>query len=1063
MKHDANSHLDKSLAASTPAYPDINRAFIVLAYWANKAEYGWQKRLAVELSVAGSQVSRFVEKIKNMSVVLDDKTQLSLPGGLRELHLLDFHKVANALALNLSANATSSILSSRDFAELSRVCGRLGWDVPELGVEIFKIDASCVRVSPMVYEDWLKQWSEQNLHGHPGPVIVTASARHATSHALRMLAAFSTDSRKFLHVLPPRPRPGKGDCKVSEAAVLKALMRELDRDKTAENVTAVQVHEALKAAEVTAVIHNAHLVRPTGRSGMFALWNAAHDDTYRLRSDKATVRPEDRPCSIFHFPSGKGPLPYQIPKPLRGKGVCGKDISFSLSFDPPDMEPKIVGEVLDNMVDWLETETCTTVPPALSAKQSPSRTRFRRQIRRLSESGLSISRASLFFRAAALVDPRGLPEGDPTFNFRPRGDNKSRALEELDMLYTDILCLLHEMTETTKRALRLVSTTRHWLTRDMFNDLKETLGKHIGCIWGDVEDLVDEKLFDLATFDRSSGENDTTRVRTSLPVKSAIQDEWRRSDPQNYATVHLALAQILLRLADEKDQVAWSRHSIEYVYAAPGEGASSVFAIEAIRYAKRAFEALPECESAAHKIICRAYDFVEPVQTFAGDGSARRNHALSRRTGSYETILELLHMLSERNEAKVPSPLLPVTMRATYHEDIGIARFGSLDLHRAWEAFMRGAQDEDAHPKSQIKCLLHASSVATIAHSFEASEVCLRAVDGLRKARGFFDETSVHVAIRKGNLLREKGHTFDALEEMQIAITPEDLLPISGDRALAYIDTLIDAVDAGYDEFIEDISIICNANSRRLNQDGFNHEAALFEVRMARALCRNGQSHAAEGLLDTVGVSFLRINGSPRLHLEWCLASGEALSRQGHHEWAYAGYLEGGLHLALQSQHSSYTRQFARAATLALSGMQARVERRESETIRDHVARIERYLKREYGAMQVNPLLHGSLKKVVPLTLRASATVRSQHLQNTEHFSTKAEHPQHGYDLTRPFRKRRQAAANMAKHGFVRRIFDICSEHLPEAPDALSAEGGVTNSNDTNTFSVPSAVLGLAE
>lgn len=1045
-----------------PKYEDLNRALIVLALWANKCGESWQTKLAVKANVDKAQPNRFAKNIPEQTAVEDPETQPKLPRAIRGLHLLDLHMIADALSLNFSANATSRLQACESFFDVHRVCASLGWDLPERRVEIMTIDPSCVRVSPMVYEEWLYEWSKANLHGHPGPVLVTASARHATSHALRMLATFSGDSRTFLHVMPPRPRAqDEKRYTVREDSVLVALMRALNPNTLAPNATALQVYGALRVAEVTVVIHNAHLVNPTGRGNMLALWNAAHDDTSKLRTSKTTAKSDDRPSLIVHFPSGKEPLSTQIPKPIRKAGAAGQDLVFINTLDPPDMEPEIVGEVLDGMIGWLETRMQTTRPTTFSMERSSARTRIWRQVRRLERTGQTISRASLFFWAATLVDPRRLPEGDPTLDFRPLSESGIRAFEELDLLYTDILCLLHVLPRSTKFAVRLVSTTRHWLTSDMFENLKRALDSKLTCDWDDVKDLAHTRLYNLATYDLSSGNENKSRIRIPLPIKSAVQDEWRRDDPGSYAAVHSALAVILLRWAREDDKIARDRHQNEYAYSAPLEGASGVFALEAIRYAKRAAEVDPNLEGISRNTIEQAYAIVDRPKSLTPTGTAHSRHALSRKTGSYETVLELLHMLSDGNEANVPSSLLPVQLRRTYHQEVGIARFGSMDLRGAWDAFLRGVQDPHTDLQGIIKCLLHAASVATVAHSFQAAEDCIQIAGELNNRRGPDPDMSVRLAVRRGNLQREKGMILASLQTMQFALNPENLIPITGDRALAYVDTLIDAVDAGHSEFLEDISIICNANTRNLHHEGLFYEAARFEVRKARALCRLGLPHAAESLLDTVGVNFLRVHGSPRLHLEWCLACGEALAHQDHHEWAYVGYLEGGFHLARHSGHHFYTRHFARAMTLSLRKMQPRLERQEGETLSDQARRIERYLKRQYGALPDVSLLNGPRAVVVPLTLRASATIRSQHLQRTEQLDAGDLHPRHGYDLTRPFRKSRDAVKAMARPDFVpSKLADSVrflgfgiNEGIGAAPKAVD--------RDTRTFKVPAEIFDL--
>jgi len=893
--------------------------------------------------------------------------------------------------------------------------------------------------------------------GNAGAMVVGGEAGHGASTAVRTLALWGGEDRTFLHVVPPLSAHDDQQYTVCEADILQLLLNELNPNTEAPplSATAHDVYYALKAAGTSVVVHNTHLVRPAGHNRMLAIWDIADQrDAKPLRTQDRVPAATDRPTVILHYPIGPDPNDTQLPKPPK---LEGRSLHPKVTYEPPGIGPDRVGEVLDDMMEWFDRRY-SFGHRTVRGKQAPGRTRLRRQLHRLNRSGREMTRSALFYRAAVLVDPRGLPEGDPTLNLIPLGRGGSSSLTELGVLHTDVMSLAKGMVPRHCAALRMVSTSRHWLTKSMMNDLTLELGEQAPCSWQDIQNLIAEGTYGLATFVELDGHTHNDRVRASMPVKAAVQDEWRRTDPLGYARVHNALGRVLLRICEIRNvMTSRERHQLEYSHEAPPEGPRSVFALEAIRYAKRAAEAHSEFHGQCNQTIRSAYLLLDTKAHGAFITSDSNNHALSRVYGRYETVLELMHMLSESNEAHTPSPLLPKEARPSYHETVGIARFGCLELDLSWEAFMRGAQDPEASPDSQVQCLLHGASVAIAAHSFSAARACLTAARMLADTTTRVETARTRATVRMGNFVRERGDPVHAIRIMQVAINHEDPTPIEGDRALAYVDTLIDAVDADKRNriFVEDITLICNANSKKLARNQYAYEAARFDVRKARNLCRLGLAHAAENLLDEIGVNFLRTNGSPRLHLEWCLAGAEALIGQGDFEWAYAGYLEAGLHLAELSGHRYYMRQFANAAARALSGMQGRLRPFQGETRSDHIARITTYLRREHHHQPSTDRKEWDTRA---LTLRASAERRGAFIRKNMETEKRARYPEHGHDLTRPFRHIQSTAALMTDPDFVKERLEACTSLLPNQLSGSVAFSSL-GPEDTERFTFPKTLL----
>lgn len=1053
-----------SAAQSKRAYPEMIRAVVVLSVLAKPEGFQWQTNLVKRLERATtpskngkSTANKFAKAIKERKSALLREVQPKLPGHFTGLHKLTLSEVAVLFALDLPAKATAELESCESYAAVRGALIRFGWDLPVDTAQIFTLRKETVTSSPIVDPEHLAKWVSDNVRGNPCPLIVVAEAGHGASNALRTLALWSGDDRTFLHVVPPLSADDDKQYTVREADILRLLLNELKPNTEAPRLsaTAQEVFEALKAAGTSVVVHNTHLVQPSGHNRMLAIWDVADQrDAKPLRTKDRLPAETDRPTVILHYPIGPHPNRAQLPKPPK---LEGRSLRPKVIYEPPGIGPDRVGEVLDDMMAWFDRHY-SLGHRSVRGKQAPGRTRLRRQVHRLDRSGRVITRSALFYRAAALVDPRGLPEGDPTLNLIPLARGARLAFAELGVLHTDVMSLARGMAPRARAALRMVSTSRHWLTKSMMDDLIRELGGHAPCSWEDIKDLVNDGTYGLATFVELDGHIQADRVRASMPVKSAVQDEWRRTDPLRYALVHNALGRVLLRISETRDvRASRERHQLEYSYEAPPEGPRNVFALEAIRYAKRAAEAHSEFHIQCKHTIRSAHLLLDTKAHGAFITSASENHALSRVYGRYETVLELMHMLSEGNEAHTPSPMLPEQARPSYHETVGLARFGCLELDLAWEAFMRGAQDPEASPDSQVQCLLHGASVATAAHSFSAAGACLTAARMLADTTTCAETARTRAAVRMGNFVRERGDPVHAIRIMQVAINHEDPTPVDGDRALAYVDTLIDAVDTDPRNriFLEDITLICNANSKKLARDQYAYEAARFDVRKARNLCRLGLAHAAENLLDGIGLNFLRTNGSPRLHLEWCLAGGEALIGQGDFEWAYVGYLEAGLHLAELSGHRYYIRQFANAATRALNGMQGRLLPLQGETRSDRIARITAYLQREHhhthsiGRRDWDPRA---------LTLRASAERRGTFMRKSMETEKRTRYPEHGHDLTRPFLHIESTAALMTDPDFVKERLTVCTRLLPNQLSGSIAFSSL-GPEDTERFAFPSKLV----
>lgn len=944
--------------------------------------------------------------------------------------------VVEILGLGGDEKTTFTLLRATNRSELQRLYDRFVAGKPEPLPTISWSRSNDAAVGPSVDPEYLDTFFKKHIAGpEASAVVVLAAPYSGASHALHALQGRFGKRRRLLHVTPPLE-----DERVTEAHVLRKIAAAFEIDPETEGSNSLRlpalIIEHTRREKICVVVHNANLIEGQGRRKLLALFEQAMQAGRKNGAPDKEINESsspELPHVIVHYSSS------QIPVPLHTSAFKGHmatyqpdGIGYLATGGSEAADESIRWTVetdLEDMVEYVAEQSERAGRKGLAhMRQGPSRSRVRRQMERMLRAGLQPNRTSLLIRAAAMTDPRLLVPDDPTLGLRRLVATELQdRFPEFSRLRHDVLSSIRGITDEHLRALRMISTSVHWMTRAMMVDLRSesSAGTWVAKYsdWGAVADLIEAPDYALASWYRIDEGEDNSRARAPIAVKSVIQDAWREDHPLSYCDVHLALARNLMRLALLPPDEAKRRFEMEYHYEKPPEGPGAVFAVEAVRYAARAFEvlhgpsaqaALKDRERREQVNLCKSIvrDALRKLGFNLGAEAPwpqRSQHALSRQFGRYQQKLELLHTLSIGNLGERASDLLPHALHEEFGREVGIARFGILDLDGAIDAFMRSASDETLDPRLRIDCMLHGASVAVAAHSFAAAQTLIEKAERvafLGKPREA-PNLKRRISVRRALVARGRGELALGHKIFESVLKAGEHLPINGDQAIACIDLLLDYGQMS-PEVYEDALTLAELNSSQLHRDDLFYEAARFDIRSAQVLARKGLPLSGEALLDDIGIQLLANGGSPRLHLEFMLASAEVLLYQDHFEWAYAAYLHPGLQLARERYHMSFEVQFARLSRICLDTMSSRLERQLGEDKEQQCARILSLLRRDFGHS------NGKAFAAWPSAVRRNM-LRDQY----RNFRNAPYDPQHGFDLELPFDTQAEWAGRMADPQFI--------------------------------------------
>lgn len=458
----------------------------------------------------------------------------------------------------------------------------------------------------------------------------------------------------------------------------------------------------------------------------------------------------------------------------------------------------------------------------------------------------------------------------------------------------------------TLSALRLVSTTKHWLSQHML--LALTNAKKARSIETEMSKLAPS----IQVRSRP-----LPRYVAGIGLKAVVQDEWRKDEPAERALVHWKVADQLWRLQDNKGRLAE-----EFPYQ-PHWGRSRIFFIsECLRHLIRSCEtnAIWEC---SEEITPSVISFPQSPRETGSTAYARHvvnfcfqviyrqllnDEAPDREIGASKLIrqhgasvaMELLQLMSAPCwsaqgvytgiEFGRPHPALNKDLRVPFTRECGLAAWHVGDLRRSALCFEEMMASHD--PLTNAEGALHLVRVR-----FDEDRIA-DAKSLLARAATLLDANSQNTSGRLQKLLQEQQGLFAHIDgKHQVAIThlgrqytkgqlkdPElvhalarsvDAVPTPYRRAIGIPDALTVATRLAFEVLAEG-----------LQQDGLGHK-----ITLAKVLRKHSKLEASEAVLDIVHSGAVAYGCSEQVYLAFLLEAGRVMEELAKPIRAFSCYL----------------------------------------------------------------------------------------------------------------------------------------------------------------------------
>lgn len=599
-------------------------------------------------------------------------------------------------------------------------------------------------------------------------------------------------------------------------------------------------------------------------------------------------------------------------------------------------------------------ERFSTLRENIRSEESGSRMRraatyYRYQNQEASSWPISIKLRALFtsnYSTAAYLDP--------TQGFARLAGNRYAEFKDVDCFYRDVRDYIeyagflgsHQGRSAGGRdshhyLLQYVSTTKHWLTDVALKDLLDRVeGARLHKLNLDTEKRR------IATLDPVIREDPETvngvrrsRYFAGLGVKAVVQDDWVHSDPFGRSLAHYRMARHLKRNENNKDFLIK-----EFPYE-PHWGRSRIFFIsEAIRHLVRSTETFSGTSAGAG--APSGLDFPEPPERLSGgtqpgevinycyetlyqrelngNGRRRAGRSLAKRHGAYQLAVELLELLSDRNEIGEPHPALKVERRFEFMRECGFALLDIGDLQKARRCFEQARSEAEAADRYidiinssldlvLIDCtagrLQGAREILTEAErkiealhcSYRESEVSSDDYRKLRKLFRRFLAREAHLAYLEGDheaaldlideITRENRWPAEGDNPVREVLVPDFAPILEAEQVHLLLAALHKRQAAGEGGESSIVLNRCLEAMLRAQSEGLQHQAMGFRIVLARCFRRIGMPSAAETILDTVHDDLLRYGCSERTFLSFLNEAGRVLTDLSDPIRAYATYL----------------------------------------------------------------------------------------------------------------------------------------------------------------------------
>ncbi|RYG90092.1 hypothetical protein EU803_15890 [Loktanella sp. IMCC34160] len=530
--------------------------------------------------------------------------------------------------------------------------------------------------------------------------------------------------------------------------------------------------------------------------------------------------------------------------------------------------------------------------------------------------------ANLRLRAFFASDLGNFGYFDPTRGFAALAGPRPWP-EDIEMLHDDIVGYLRLAEVGSRRselhALRYCSTALHWLS---YGGYEALVRPSTHCPKGDVRlrevklDTFENIVADdrtplrapLNTFNRAGHVIEKKVFALGIGIKALVQDQWRRSEPEQRAEAHYRIAWRLWHQNQNKDVL---REEFPYF---PMQHRHSVFlAGETIRHLMAAAgqldpDAHPELADVtghwsefpsapgSEKHGCDPEDVVnfcysEVYQRYINRntwfnrgprvGSAAR--ALSKRHGAFGYAAELLQLMSEDGRLGKPHPALHPSFHPSFIRECGYALLDLGMLSQALECFQKLNVDATSVEErifakfDESLVLAELGNLKEVWKTLEEAEAMWTSLPR-PKQKSSENTFRKRLTARAAHLNYLEGDFGLALMSLNKAetMTPEMTHIRFAAMAKMGVDPEIIAAKA------------TNEVYKAANGVG-QHEAIGFMIANAHAV-RKFSPDAAEEALETVFEEVLRTGCSERTLLRLLLEAGRTLAAQGRLLRAFATY-----------------------------------------------------------------------------------------------------------------------------------------------------------------------------
>ena len=483
------------------------------------------------------------------------------------------------------------------------------------------------------------------------------------------------------------------------------------------------------------------------------------------------------------------------------------------------------------------------------------------------------------------------------------------------------------------RSLRLVSTSKHWLTKSAFNELRLRKGLETRSgskcdvapaelTFGAFQARIDDPYCPLNSAVRRGepdlkGRTDDEEVYTiGLGVRAIVQDEWRQNARDERALAHWRVSRLLYDLRHDKEMLRrefpYRRHygrsriyflgntlthlmrTIENV-PMPDTPCTQPSADDGFPDPPR--EALGGCDPRQILEFCYLTLYQRGLNgnLHLNKQNGRPSRALAKRHGAFEYAAEMLQLMSHNRQIGTPHPALPKHLHNDFIRECGFALLDVGELKKAQFCFESILSQENVPLHVSIDERLNLALVLTERMQLK------RAENEIRTSKALIENASVdqltlkqaeacqrRVCSRQAQICYLKKDYKGALRKIRNIEQKEALRGLTvSDSALLHLKV---ATLSQWPEYRDDALAEATIAAMRNSTDGHQHEAIGFRVAVAHSFRRSGRPDLGERFLDDIMSDLLKNGSSERTLLSTSMEAGRTLIALGEPVKLLRGY-----------------------------------------------------------------------------------------------------------------------------------------------------------------------------